>query len=174
MGSASVVEGRRENLGGLAEVYERNAPSAVRLAYLITSDPQLAQDISQEAFARVAGRFRHLRAPEACDAYLRRTVVNLCNSHFRHERVERVALQRKAAEGSNRTVEDPDIGLRDQLWTAVCRLPVRQRTALVLRYYEDQSDEQIAEVLRCSRSAARSLVSHGVETLRTVIGRQER
>ena len=174
MSSATVAEGRKAKPGGLAEVYERNAPGAVRLAYLMTSDADLAQDIAQEAFARVAGRFGHLRRPDACDAYLRRTVVNLCNSHFRHERVVRAALEREAAEASNRTIEGPDLGLRDHLWAAVERLPARQRAAVVLRYYEDQSDEQIAEVMRCSRSAARSLVSHGVQTLRNAIGGEER
>ena len=173
MGSATVAEERRGKQGGLAEIYERNAPGAVRLAYLITSDPDLAQDIAQEAFARVVGRFRHLRMPEAFDAYLRRTVINLCNSHFRHERVVRAALAREAAEASGHAVEAPDVGLRDQLWAEVRRLPVRQRTAVVLRYYEDASDEQIAEAMRCSRSAARSLVSHGVESLRTAIGSEE-
>lgn len=174
MGSATVAERRKAKQGRLAEAYERNAPGAVRLAYLMTSDPDLAQDIAQEAFARVAGRFGHLRIPEAFDAYLRRTVMNLCNSHFRHERVVRAAMEREAAEVSDPVVEEPDLGLRDQLWAAVERLPTRQRAAVVLRYYEDQSDEQIAEVMRCSRSAARSLVSHGVQTLRNEIGGEER
>ena len=174
MSSATVAEGRKAKPGGLAEVYERNAPGAVRLAYLMTSDPELAQDIAQEAFARVAGRFGHLRRPDACDAYLRRTVINLCYSHFRHERVVRAALEREAAEVTDPVTEEPDLGLRDQLWAAVQGLPARQRAAVVLRYYEDQSDEQIAGVLRCSRSAARSLVSHGLETLRTTVGGEER
>lgn len=173
MGSATVAEERTGKRGGLAEIYERNAPGAVRLAYLITSDPDLAQDIAQEAFARVVGRFRHLRMPEAVDAYLRRTVVNLCNSHFRHQRVVRAAMVREAAEASDATIETPDLGLRDQIWSALLRLPVRQRTAVVLRYYEDASDERIAEAMGCSRSAARALVSHGVEGLRTAIGSEE-
>lgn len=174
MGSATVAEDRHEKHGGLAEVYERNAAGAVRLAYLITSDPDVAQDIAQEAFARMAARFQHLRVPEAVDAYLRRTVVNLCYSHFRHERVVRAALERETAEASRSTLDEPDPGLRDQLWAGLLRLPVRQRAAVVLRYYEDESDEQIAEAMRCSRSAARSLVSHGVETLRGLIGGEER
>ena len=123
MSGATVAEKRRAEPKGLAELYERNAPGAVRLAYLITSDPDLAQDIAQEAFVRVAGRFRHLRVPEAFDAYLRRTVVNLCNSHFRHERVARAALEREAAEVSNRTIDEPDIALRDELRTALLDAP---------------------------------------------------
>jgi RNA polymerase sigma-70 factor, ECF subfamily len=157
----------------LAELYERNAPGALRLAFLITSDPELAQDITQEAFVRVAGRFRYLRSPSAFDAYLRRTVVNLCNSHFRHQRVVRAALEREAGLAT-RPVEDPDPGLRDQLRRALHRLPARQRTALVLHYYEDLSEEQLANAMGCSVSAARSLVAHGKETLRTLIGSEER
>jgi len=84
---------------------------------------------AQEAFARVAGRFGHLRVPEAFDAYLRRTVVNLCNSHFRHQRVVRAALEREAAE-ADRPVEPPDLGLRDELRLALHQLPMRQRTAI--------------------------------------------
>jgi len=158
---------------GLAELYERNAPAALRLAYLITSDPDLAQDITQEAFVRVAGRFRHLRAPEAFDHYLRRTVVNLCNSHFRHQRVVRAALEREAGLATQ-TADDPDVGLRDELRSALRGLPARQRTALVLHYYEDLSEEQLADAMRCSVSAARSLVARGKETLRTLIGGEER
>lgn len=157
----------------LAELYERNAPGALRLAYLITSDPDLAQDIAQDAFIRVAGRFRYLRSPDAFDAYLRRTVVNLCNSHFRHQRVVRAALEREASLAT-RPVEDPDPGLREELRAALHRLPARQRTALVLHYYEDLSEEQLANAMGCSVSAARSLVARGKQTLRTVIGSEER
>ncbi|MGE5460807.1 MAG: RNA polymerase sigma factor [Solirubrobacterales bacterium] len=158
---------------GLAELYERNAPGAVRLAYLITSDRELAQDIAQDAFVRVAGRFRHLRAPEAFDAYLRRTVVNLCNSHFRHQRVVRAALEREAGLVT-RAVENPDPSLREELRSALHCLPARQRAALVLHYYEDLSEEQLADAMGCSVSAARSLVAHGKQALRTLIGSEER
>lgn len=164
--------GRLESKG-LAELYERNAPGAIRLAYLITSDPDLAQDIAQEAFVRVAGRFAHLRSPDAFDSYLRRTVVNLCNSHFRHQRVVRAALDREG-NLATRMIDDPDVGLREELRSALRHLPARQRTALVLHYYEDLSEEQLADAMRCSISAARALVSRGKQTLRTLIGSEER
>jgi RNA polymerase sigma factor (sigma-70 family) len=174
VGRATVADERRGEPTGLAEAYQRNVPEAVRLAYLITSDPDLAQDIAQEAFARVIGRFGHLRFPERFDAYLRRTVVNLCKSHFNHQRIVRATLEREATEGSHRTIEEPDVCLRDQLRTALLRLPARQRTAIVLHYYEDLSENQLADAMRCSASAARSLVSRGMETLRTVMGSEER
>ena len=150
----------------LEELYERHAPEAVRLAYLFTSDRELARDIAQDAFVRVAGRFRYLRVPDAFDAYLRRTVVTLCLSHFRHERTAREHLEREA---SAPVIDQPDLGDRDELRRALRRLPVRQRTAIVLHYYEDLSEADVAAAMSCSPSAARSLVSRGMETLRTIV-----
>lgn len=158
---------------GLAELYERHGPGALRLAYLITSDAELAQDITQEAFVRVAGRFRYLRSTQAFHVYLRRTVVNLCNSHFRHQRVVRAALEREARMPQD-PVEPTDVELREELRVALLRLPVRQRSALVLHYYEDLSEEQLADALHCSVPAARSLVARGKQTLRASMGGEER
>lgn len=154
--------------GRLADVYARNAPAAVRLAYLITSDAELARDIVQDAFVRVAGRFGHLRVPDAFDAYLRRAVVNLCTSHFRRRRVERAYLERAAGQPAPQQ-PPPDVGDREELRAALRTLPVRQRTAIVLRYYEDLSEQQVADAMRCSVPAARSLIGRGMQTLRTVI-----
>ena len=75
--------------GRLEELYVRNAPGALRLAYFLTGNRELAEDLVQEAFVRVAGRFRHLRVPDAFDAYLRRTIVNLSTSQLRRAKLER-------------------------------------------------------------------------------------
>lgn len=168
MTSAEATIGARPTL---AELYERNVPGAIRLAYVITADPDLAQDIAQEAFARVVGRFAHRRMPDRLDAYLRRTVVNLCYSHFRHQRVVRAALEREAADASTRPDgAEPDLGLRDEIRRALETLPERQRIAIVLHYYEDLPEDRLAEAMGCTPSAARSLVSRGMETLRGLIG----
>jgi RNA polymerase sigma-70 factor (sigma-E family) len=172
MVSSTVTERAERRASRLEELYERHADEAVRLAYLITSDRELARDLAQDAFVRVAGRFRHLRYPDAFDAYLRRTVVNLCMSHFRHQRVEREHLEREGAE-PDRIAEQPELGTRDELRRALRRLPIRQRTAIVLRYYEDLPEQEVASAMRCSVPAARSLVSRGMETLRTIVERQE-
>src|SRR5438034_11204932 len=84
--------------GRLGELYLRHAHDAVRLAYLLTGDRALAEDLVQDAFVRLAGRLVHLRDPGAFDAYLRRTVVNLSHSHFRRRKVERAYLERARAE----------------------------------------------------------------------------
>ena len=83
--------------GSLEDRYVRHAPEAVRLAYLLTGDAATAEDLAHEAFIKVAGRFHHLRNPEAFAAYLRRTVVNLSMSHHRRKRVERDHLAREAS-----------------------------------------------------------------------------
>lgn len=84
--------------GRLAELYVSHAAEAIRLAYVLTGDRQLAEDLVQDAFVKLAGRLAHLRDPGAFDSYLRRTVVNLTNSYFRRKRLERAYLRRTAAE----------------------------------------------------------------------------
>jgi RNA polymerase sigma-70 factor (sigma-E family) len=167
--AAQVSEPRE---GSLEDRYVRHAPEALRLAYLLTSDAALAEDIAQEAFIRVAGRFRHLRTPDSFDAYLRRTVVNLCMSHHRRRRVERAYLEREAGRQA-RAVEPPDVAGRDELRRALAALPMRQRAAVVLRYYDDLPEQRVAEILGCSVPAARSLVFRAIESLRATIGGDE-
>ena len=155
--------------GGLGELYTRHAGAAVGLAYLLTGDRFLAEDLAQEAFVRLAGRFRHLRDAGAFEAYLRRTVVNLFTSQLRRRRLERAYLRREAARSEPRH-EDPDVASRDELWTAVQRLPERQRAAVVLRYYEDLSEREVATTIGCSAAAAKSLIARGMQALRADVG----
>ena len=141
----SIIGGR-----DLARLYEQHAPAALRLAYLLTGDHGLAEDLVQDAFVRVIGRFGQLRDELGFDASLRRTVVNLSCGRLPRARVD--------PEG----VEEPD-----ELWRRLGSVAPRQRAALVLRYYEDLSDEQAAQVLGCSTRALRSLTSHGLQALGT-------
>jgi RNA polymerase sigma-70 factor (sigma-E family) len=150
--------------GSLAELYVALAPEGIRLAFLLTGDRALAEDLVQEAFARLVGRLRHLRDPNAFGAYLRRTIVNLATSHFRHRRVERAYLERLAA--APRAVTNVNDELDETMHRVLLRLPQRQRAAIVLRFYEDLSDVQAADVLRCSPGTVRSLVTRGMKTLR--------
>ena len=154
-----------ESGGRLAELYARHAAEAIRLAYFLTGDRQLAEDLVQDAFVKLAGRLVHLRDPGAFDAYLRRTVVNLANSSFRRKRVEREYLRRSAAEPAA-VADGPDTDRRDELWTDLQRLPARQRTAIVLRIYEDLPEARVAEILGCRPGTVRSLVSRGLAQLR--------
>jgi RNA polymerase sigma-70 factor (sigma-E family) len=178
MGARTAIVGtevgdeRRPDEGGIEDLYLRSVPAAVRLAFLITGDAHLAEDVAQEAFLRATGRFAHLRSPSAFDAYLRRAVVNLCTSQFRHRKVERAYLAREAGRAPA-SVPAPDIGERDELRAALRELPPRQRAAVVLRYYEDLSEHQAGEALGVSDAAVRSLVARAMETLRDRIRKDE-
>jgi RNA polymerase sigma-70 factor (sigma-E family) len=158
--------------GSLEDLYLRHMPDAARLAFLLTRDRATAEDLAQEAFIKVAGRLRHLRSPEAFDAYLRRTVTNLCLSHHRHARVARAYVRREAARSGDRepSTGPPDLETRDELRAALAELPDRQRAAVILRFYADLSEEQVAHALGCSVGAVRSLVFRAMGTLRGRIG----
>ncbi len=145
-------------------MYAAHIASAVRLAFLITGDREAARDIAQDAFVRVAARFAELRNPDAFPAYLRAAVVNRSRDHIRKLQTHRRFLARHPRrEGFT---APPDVEGRDALWKALQTLPVRQRTALVLRYYEDLSERQIAHELGTSESAVKSLLTRGLDRLR--------
>ena len=154
--------------GGLEELYRRHVDEAVRLAYLLTGDRSLAEDLVQDAFVRVLGRFHDLRSRDAFWWYLRRTIVNLANSHFRRRRVERAWLERQrpdpVAPGGHDSEE------RDRVLAALMTLRPEQRAAVVLRYYEDLSEADTAEALGRPVGSVKSMVSRGMDRLREELG----
>jgi RNA polymerase sigma-70 factor (sigma-E family) len=149
----------------LTDLYWRHANDAVRLAYLLTGDQAAAEDIVQDAFVRLFGRFQDLRSMEAFDIYLRRTVVNLSRDRFR-----RLRLERDHAARANSSAAQPEAHLqiedRELIRRTLQTLPHRQRAALVLRFYVDLSEQQTAEVLQCSVAAVKSLVSRATAALK--------
>lgn len=161
------METEQAGVNRLAEIYERSAPAGFRLAYLLTGDRALAEDLVQEAFLRFVGRLHHLRDPEAFDGYLRRTIVNLSRDVFRHRAVERSHLERRSAE-LREGHTDRDVAAYESMRIALLSLPERQRAAIVLRYYEDLHESEIAHVLRCRPATVRSLVARGLEALRRI------
>lgn len=151
----------------LADLYVRHVPAANRLAYLLTGDRAHAEDLVHDAFVRCVGRFGHLRAHEAFEAYLRRTIVNLHTSRLRRVRVEREYLAKEAArQGRAASATLPDVAGREDMWRRLQTLPPRQRAVLVLRYYEDLSERETADALRCSLAAVKSLTARATTALR--------
>jgi RNA polymerase sigma-70 factor (sigma-E family) len=152
--------------GRLEELYRVQVAPLQRLAFLLTSDHHLAEDITQQAFVRFYRRFFALRDQAAAPAYLRRTVVNLARSHHRRGRREREHLeaQQLAPEATTGpSVEDHDLVVR-----TVASLPYRQRAAIVLRFYEDLTEQQAAEALGCSTAAMKSLTARAMASLRAM------
>lgn len=163
----SETTSERRRARRLGELYAQHGPSAARLAYLLTGNHSTAEDLVQEAFVRVFGRFRDLRDPGSFEWYLRRTVVNLANSHFRRLRTEREYLRRRRVEPALPSM--PDLAARDEMWRALQRLSQRQRAAIVLRFYEDLPEAVTAEVLQCPVGTVKSLVSRGLARLRSEV-----
>ncbi|MHB8512701.1 MAG: SigE family RNA polymerase sigma factor [Actinomycetota bacterium] len=149
--------------GRIAALYRLHMPAARRLAYLLTGDLASAEDLAHDAFLKVVGRLADLRSPDAFAPYLKRAVVNASRSAHRHREVnERHAPTLARSEA----VAGPNIDERDAMWRLLQRLPERQRAALVLRYYEDLSESQTADILRCRPGTVKSLVSRGLEAMR--------
>ncbi|MGH2756878.1 MAG: RNA polymerase sigma factor [Actinomycetota bacterium] len=157
METAISVSRRRARFG---ELYATHAPDARHVAYLLVGDRAQAEDIVQDAFVRVLGRFGELRKPDAFRTYLMRTVVNLSKNYFRHRLLER-NHERQVQHG---IIAPPERD--DDLFDALRRLPERQRAALVLRYCEDLSEHDTAEILQTSTKAVKSLVTRGLAALR--------
>lgn len=160
--------GTESRTGGLEELYRRHAGDALGLAYLLTGDRALAEDLVQDAFVKVLGRFHDLRSRDAFWWYLRRTIVNLSNSHFRRRRVERAWLERQRPEAS--APAGHDVEERDRLMTALATLRPEQRAAVVLRYFEDLSEAGTAQALGRPIGTVKSMVSRGMDRLREELG----
>ncbi len=150
----------------LDDLYRRHADASVRLAYLLTGDRELAEDLMQEAFVKVARHLGHLRNPDGFEAYLRRTVVNLANSQFRRRRLERTHLERERSLARPNQAADERVEDRDSLRGALMALPVRQRSAIALRYYLDLPEAEIADLLGCRVGAVKALLHRGLDSLR--------
>jgi RNA polymerase sigma-70 factor (sigma-E family) len=134
------------------ELFESHYDPMCRLAYVILGDAWLAEEIVMEALLRTYSSWGRLREPDRADVYLRRAVINLCRS-----RIRRAVLERRAPVAERREVAGvDDVVERDQVLVAVRSLPERQRACVVLRYYEDLGDEQIAEILDCSVGTVKS------------------
>jgi RNA polymerase sigma-70 factor (sigma-E family) len=159
--------------GQLEELFVRFGPGGLRLAYLLTGDRQAAEDCVQEAFARVIARLGHVRTGQAFDAYLRRTIVNLTKNGWRRRSTERTKVL--APDPRVDIAPSAEVGVVDRLtvWQAIQVLPTRQRTAIVLRFYEDLAEADIATIMRCRPGTARSLISRGMAALRSELERYD-
>lgn len=151
----------------LGELYSSHAARSLRLAYLMTGDRDAAEDVVQDAFVRIFARFKDRKEPANLEAYLRRAIINLTHDRHRRLRSSRAFIARERNAGAMHT---PDVESQLILRTRLRRLPHRQRAALVLRYYEDLSENEVAEILHCSVGALKKLVQRGLRHMRAQEG----
>ena len=141
--------------------------SLLRLGWLLTADADEAQDLVQEALARVLPRWRRI-APGAREAYVRATMRTLCVDRWRRRRGLRVwsvaEIPDRDDSASGRDSVDAQLTLR----TALRRLTQRQRAVLVLRFYEDLSELQTAQEMHVSVGTVKSQTKHALDRLRTL------
>src|SRR5688500_11893008 len=126
----------------MEELYTAHAQRAGRLAYFLVGDKELAQDLVQEAFLKVFARWGNLRERDSFGASPTRPRAIVARQAHRRRGVERryLATQPRVAT----VVPERDYETANELWRQLQLLPQRQRTAVVLRYYEDLSDQQAA------------------------------
>jgi RNA polymerase sigma-70 factor (sigma-E family) len=153
------------------QLYAAHWRSLVRLSLLLVHDTGTAEEVVQDAFVAMHGRWSRLREPDKALAYLRQAVVNRSRSALRHRAVvDRHARHERGLavahdDGADRAVE---AGVRrEAVLDALRRLPTRQREVLALRYYLDLSEAEIAATLGISAGAVKSHASRGAATLRT-------
>lgn len=149
-----LADGAKE---AFADFYADHYTQLVRLATLLSGSADSAPDLVQDCFVRLHGRWTSVREPLP---YIRRSIVHACASHHRHR-----AVARRHPEPVQPSAE---LGA-DELEDALAALPPRQRAAVVLRYYGDLPDAEIARALRCREGTVRSLVSRALVDLRKVI-----
>lgn len=155
----------------LHSLYDEHWRYLVRLAVLLVDDAASAEDVVQDAFMALHKRAGTLRDPDAALAYLRTSVLNLSRSVIRRRQVARKHL--KVAEPQDAPSADHDVLIRDEhraALRAVRALPRHQREVLILRYWSDLSERQIAETLGISQGAVKSAASRGIATLHKVLG----
>ncbi|MEU8425168.1 SigE family RNA polymerase sigma factor [Micromonospora sp. NPDC048835] len=137
----------------------------VRLARLLTGDEHRAEDLVQDVLAQAYARWGRIARTDRPDAYVRRMLVNAHNSWWRRRSSREIAVAVVLDEAG--TMDEADgVAERDALWRLVCALPARQRTVIVLRYYEDLDDTSIAEILACSAGTVRTHASRALAALR--------
>jgi RNA polymerase sigma-70 factor (sigma-E family) len=168
-GTAGVVAVAWDADQAVTALYGAHYRSLVRLAVLLVRDVATAEEVVQDAFVAMHEAWRRLRDPDKALSYLRQSVVNRSRSVLRH----RAVIEKYAPKGlpdapsaENGAIVELE---RSAVVQALGRLPTRQREALVLRYYGDFSEAEIATTMGISRGAVKSHTARGMAALRSVL-----
>lgn len=145
------------------------SPALLRTAFLLTGNRADAEDLLQTALAKTYLAWDRIREREALDGYVRRVMVNTQTSRWRRRKVDEYPTDVLPERDGGRDASE-DLALHDALWTALAGLPRRQRAIVVLRYYEDLTEAETAQVLGVSVGTVKSTTSRALAKLRDSSG----
>jgi len=151
------------------ELYSMHYPALVRLAAMLVRDKPTAEEVVQDAFIAMHDAWDRLRDTEKALAYMRQTVVNRSRSVLRHRLVVEKNLQKPPPDMPSAEAGALTLLERSAVVAALRDLPERQREAIVLRYYADLSEAEIAAAMHISRGAVKSHTSRGMAALRAAL-----
>jgi RNA polymerase sigma-70 factor (sigma-E family) len=144
----------------------------LRFAYVLTGDANLAEDAVQDALTTACARWSRVSRADDLEAYVKRMVVNAHISWWRRFRrrespaAEPIRVMPAAPDGTTDRAE------AEAIWALCATLPDRQRAAVVLRFYEDLSYAEIAELLHCAEATARSSVHRALAALKATLSKE--
>jgi RNA polymerase sigma factor (sigma-70 family) len=165
--NARAVMGQDEDEVGLgALLTEGRVVEMLRFGRVLTGDRYSAEDLVQDVLVALFERGANLPPIANWGGYTRRMMVNRYVSLHRKSSRGRPVELLWSSEPTESEPVDYAVTTRDELGAALAQLPPRQRAALVLRYYSDLGDEEIASTLRCTASTVRSHISRGLQALR--------
>ncbi|GHJ44054.1 hypothetical protein Cs7R123_13960 [Catellatospora sp. TT07R-123] len=149
------------------EYVSTRSGALVRFAHLLCGDRHLAEDLVQEVLAKAYPRWRRVREYDP-DLYLRRSLI-WANSAWWRRRSSREAASAQLPDAPTGTDFAGRLADRAEMWQLLAALPRRQRTVLVLRFFEDLDDDRIAQLLECSPVTVRVHAHRGLDRLRTLL-----
>jgi len=155
----------------VAALYESHALALIRLAYLMLGDRHAAEDVVQDAFSALYRAWHRLHDHGNLPGYVRASVVNGCRSA--HRRARRVPVP--LAEPDAASAESEALAGEEQRATiaAVNRLPPRQREAIVLRFYADLPEQEVARAMGVSRGTVKSTTARGLAALGRILREEQ-
>jgi len=153
----------------VTELYSLHYRALVRLAALLVRDTPTAEEVVQDSFVAMHGGWQRLRDAEKALAYLRQSVVNRSRSVLRHRTVVDKNLQKAPPDMPSAEHGALVLLERSAVVAALHGLPERQRQAIVLRYYADLSEAEIADTMGISRGAVKSHTARGMTALRSAL-----